>query len=187
MTTTLDTLMKRNQDFAAHQFAADVSLMPSLASVLRKAKALIIGCADPRVEPTRVLALDVGEAVVIRNIGGRITPGTLRMLDLLNRIAQVEEAGPEGEFHVIVLQHTDCGSKRLDGSPDMLAEYFEIGKEQVKAKSVIDPRVAVAVDVATLKANSSLPGKWLVSGLVYDVATGLLDIVVPSAPLHPTE
>ena len=187
MTSTLDTLMKRNKDFATHQFAADVSLMPSLASVLRRARALIIACADPRVDPTRVLALDPGEAVVIRNIGGRVTPGTLRMLDMLNKIAQVEESFPEGEFNVIVLHHTDCGSKRLDGSPDMLAEYFEIVNQEVKAKSVLDPRVAVMGDVAALRTSSSSPGEWLVSGLVYDVATGLLDIVVPPAPLHATE
>lgn len=184
--TTLDTLMKRNKDFAAHQFATDLSLMPSLASTLNKARALIIGCADPRVDPDHVLGFEPGEAVVIRNIGGRITLGTLGMIDMLNRIAQIEGAGPEGEFNVIVLQHTDCGSKRLDSSPDMLAEYFGISKEEVKAKSVIDPRVAVAVDVAALRANSSLPSEWLVSGLVYDVATGLVDVVVPPAPFRDT-
>jgi carbonic anhydrase len=29
-----------------------------------------------------------------------------------------------------------------------------------------------------------LLGKWLVSGLVYDVSTGLVEIVVPPAPIH---
>jgi hypothetical protein len=28
----------------------------------------------------------------------------------------------------------------------------------------------------------ALPGNWLISGLVYDVATGLVEIVVPAAP-----
>lgn len=180
--TTLDILMKRNKDFAARQFATDASHMPSLASALNKARALIIGCADMRVDPTHILGLEPGEAVVIRNIGGRITAGTLRMIAMLNKIAQVEGASPEDEFNVIVLQHTDCGSKRLAGSPDMLAEYFEIGTQEVKAKSVTDPRSAVAVDVAALRSASILPGGWLVSGLLYDVTMGLIDIVVPPVP-----
>ncbi len=66
----------------------------------------------------------------------------------------------------------------------MLAGYFGIGKEQLEAKAVADPRASVAVDVAALKANPNLPGEWVVSGLVYDVTTGLVETVVAPAPLH---
>ena len=65
----------------------------------------------------------------------------------------------------------------------MLASYFGIGKEGLKAKAVDSPHAAVVVDVAALKANPALPGNWLVSGLVYDVTTGLVDVVVPPASL----
>jgi len=186
--TTFDTLMKRNKDFAAQQSAAGL-LMPSLPSALPHVKALIIGCADMRVDPAHVLGLKPGEAVVIRNIGGRITPGTLEMLGLLGRIAQVAEANPGGggEFHLIVLHHTDCGITRLAGNPDMLIDYFEISKEELTAKAVTDPRAAVAADVAVLRANPALPDEWLVSGLVYNVATGLVDAVVPPTPLRNPE
>ena len=40
------------------------------------------------------------------------------------------------------------------------------------------PIVAVAIDVAALKANSNLPGAFTVTGLVYDVTTGLVKTVV---------
>ncbi len=185
--TTFDTLMKRNKDFAAQQSAAGL-LMPSLPSALPHVKALIIGCADMRVDPAHMLGIKDGEAVVMRNIGGRITPRTLEQLSLLGRIGQVDEAipGGGGEFHLIVLQHTDCGITRLAGDPDMLANYFEISKEELAAKAVTDPRAAVSADVAVLKTIPALPGGWLVSGLVYNVATGLIDIVVPPAPLRNT-
>jgi carbonic anhydrase len=39
-------------------------------------------------------------------------------------------------------------------------------------------------DVAWLKTIPALPGQWLVSGLVFDVATGLVEIVVPPAPIR---
>jgi len=61
------------------------------------------------------------------------------------------------------------------------------GIEELAAKAVTDPRAAVAADVAVLRTTPALPGEWLVSGLVYDVATGLVDAVVPSAPLRDPE
>ena len=176
--TTFDTLLERNQDFASQQFSKDVPLM--------SLRAMIIGCVDQRVDPAHVLGLEPGEAVVIRNVGGRITPATLETMGMLGRIAQAEGGPPSGEFHLIVLQHTQCGIRHLEGNPEMLASYFGTSREGLLAKAITDPRAAVAVDVSALKAIPTLPGSWLVSGLVYDVATGLVEVVVPPAPLrHP--
>jgi carbonic anhydrase len=72
----LDKMLERNKDFAAQQSAAG-TLMPSLPRAMPNVKAIIIGCADMRVDPAYVLGIKPGEAVVIRNIGGRITPGLL--------------------------------------------------------------------------------------------------------------
>jgi carbonic anhydrase len=138
------------------------------------------------VDAPHVLGIKPGEAVVICNIGGRITPGLLEQLGLLGRIGQVagEAPGGGGEFHIIVLQHTDCGITRLVGDPAMLTHYFQIPDGELKTKAVTDPRAAVVLDVASLRAIPALPGAWLVSGLVYNVFTGLVDIVVPPAPIR---
>jgi carbonic anhydrase len=183
----LALMLERNKDFAAQQSAAG-TLMPSLPRSLPNVKAVIIGCADMRVDPSHVLGIKPGEAVVMRNIGGRVTPGLLEQLGLLGRIGQVagEIPGGGGEFHMIVLQHTDCGITRLAGDPSLLTHYFQIQEAELKTKSVSDPRMAVAVDVAALRAIPALPGEWLLSGLVYDVATGLVEIVVPPAPIRTT-
>src|SRR5277367_5838183 len=183
--SNLDSMLKRNQDFAAQQSAAG-TLMPSLPRAMPNVKAVIIGCADMRVDPAHVLGIKPGEAVVIRNIGGRITPGLLEQLGLLGRIGEVagEIPGGGGEFHIILLQHTDCGITRLVGDPAKLAHFFQIQESEVKAKAITDPRTAVAVDVAALRAIPALPAAWLISGLVYDVATGLVEIVVPPAPIR---
>jgi carbonic anhydrase len=174
--TTLDTLTKRNSDFAAHRFVAGLTMMPTL-------RTLVIGCVDPRVDPAHLLGLDPGEAIVIRNIGGRITPATLQTMAMLQTIAQVQGANPGDGFHLIVLHHTDCGITCLEEKPDMLAGYFGIGKGELEAKAVTDPRTSVAVDVAALRAIPALPRGWLVSGLVYDIATGLVEAVMPAASL----
>lgn len=174
----LDLMLKRNKESAAP--------MPSLPQSLQTLKAVIIGCADMRVDPAQVLGIKPGEAVVMRNIGGRVTPGLLEEFALLGRIGEVAGAIPGGgeQFHLIVLHHTDCGSTRLVGDPAMLAHYFQIPESEVETKSVRDPRKAVVVDVAALRAIPALPNKWLISGLVYDVATGLVEVVVPPAPIR---
>jgi len=179
---TLDSLLERNKDFAASQSAA----REPMPRALPKVKAIIIGCADMRVDPAHVLGIKPGEAVVMRNIGGRITPGLLEQLGLLGRIGEVAGAipGGGGEFHLMVLQHTDCGITRLAGDPAMLTSYFQIQEGGLKKKKITDPRAAVAADIALLRAIPELPREWLISGLVYDVETGLVEIVVPPALLR---
>jgi carbonic anhydrase len=183
--SNLDVMLEHNKEYAAQQSASG-TLMPSLPQTLPNVKAVIIGCADMRVDPYDLLGIKPGEAVVMRNIGGRVTPGLLEQLGLLGRIGQVAEAipGGGGEFHLIVLHHTDCGITRLVNDPDLLANYFQVQERELGTKSVPDPHKAVAVDVATLRAIPALPDEWLISGLVYDVASGLVEVVVPAAPIR---
>jgi carbonic anhydrase len=180
--TTLDSMLERNKDFAASQSAAREPMPRALPNV----KAIIIGCADMRVDPAHVLGIKPGEAVVMRNIGGRITPGLLEQLGMLRRIGGAAGAipGGGGEFHLIVLQHTNCGITYLAGETAMLTRYFQMQEGELQKKKVTDPRAAVAIDVALLRAIPELPREWLISGLVYDVATGLVEIVVPPALLR---
>jgi carbonic anhydrase len=181
----LDALLERNQHFA-DQRSSTGTVVPALPQALLDVKAIIIGCANMRVDPAHVLGIQSGEAVVVRNIGGRLTPGTLQQLGLLGRIGEVAGQAPAagGEFHLIVLHHTDCGITRLVGDPAMLAQYFQVKESEVAAKSILDPYASVAIDVAVLRAVPALPANWLLSGLVYDVSTGLVKVVVPPAPIH---
>ena len=55
----LDSMLERNKDFAARQSAAG-TLLPSLPRALPKVKAVIIGCADMRVDPAHVLGIKPG-------------------------------------------------------------------------------------------------------------------------------
>jgi carbonic anhydrase len=177
MHDTVTTLNARNADFARHGFARDASMMPAL-------KTMVIGCVDPRVDPAHVLGLANGDALVIRNIGGRYTPDTLRTMATLRMIAEAEGAAPGPGWNLIVLQHTDCGITRLGGHPELLATAFGVDEAALPAKAVNDPRVAVAVDVAAIKDNPFLPAAFIVSGLVYDVRTGLVETVVAPSRLR---
>jgi carbonic anhydrase len=175
--STTATLTQRNADFAAHRFATGLHTMPVL-------KTIVIGCVDPRVEPSDVLGVRLGEAAVIRNVGGRVTPGLVQELAMLRKVTQAAGGDLGPGWELIVLHHTDCGITRLEGSPDLLAAFFDIDAERLGAKAINDPRVAVAVDIAALKADPSLPAGILVSGLVFDVATGLIETVVAPSLLR---
>jgi carbonic anhydrase len=192
----IDTLVERNHEFAAHRFVAGLPMRPSL-------KTVIIGCADPRVDPAHILGLEPGEAVVVRNVGGRVTPGTLQLLSMLLQVPTVPTGAPTGAstssaptgetantpspFHLIVLQHTDCGITRLANDTELMSNYFDVPPAELPAKALEDPRAAVIADVATLRAIPEVPSALLVSGLVYDTETGLIEVIVPLAPIRPEQ
>jgi carbonic anhydrase len=105
----------------------------------------------------------------------------------LRTIAEVEGANPGPGWNLVVLHHTDCGITRLGEHPGLLAGALGVDPADLDGKAVGDPAAAVSADVAAIKANPFLPATFLVSGLVYDVTTGLVDVVVPPAPLRPQE
>ena len=49
---------------------------------------------------------------------------------MLRKVVQAGggDIGPGWEF--VVLHHTDCGITRLQGQPEMLSEFFEVGQDQ---------------------------------------------------------
>lgn len=167
----IDALVERNAHFAAGRFRPGLAMMPTL-------RTMIIGCADPRVDPADVFGLEQGDAVVIRNVGGRITPATLQTMVMLRLIAAVDPGGPPGPgWNLVVLQHTDCGINRLTGYPELLADHLGVDQAELDAKRITDPKSAVAVDVAALRANPFLPAELAITGFVYDVETGLVERV----------
>lgn len=144
-----------------------------------KLKTLILACADHRADPHEALGLDPGDAVIIRNAGGRITPGVLTDLAILSTVGRLE--GLTAQFELIVMHHTDCGTSRLtdDAHTGLLAAHFGTDPAGVQARAVDDPRASVAFDVELLRANPFIPDSLVISGVVYDIDTGKLELVAP--------
>jgi carbonic anhydrase len=168
MTISSGDLVRRNAAFAATGAFAGLPFPTS--ETLQ-----VLGCVDSRVDPSDVLGLELGDSVVMRNIGGRMTPATLRSWALLGRLSQGK---PPKIGHLVILHHTDCGITRLTDYPEELAAFFEIPADELDTKAVADPYAAVRVDTAI--ARHALPPGRLVSGVVYDVGTGLIEIVDPA-------
>jgi carbonic anhydrase len=172
--TIIDQLIERNAGFAERAFNPELRINPTQ-------KLMVICCVDPRVDPTLMLGVGLGEAAVIRNVGGRVTPATIQTMGLLSLVGKANGGGPDPDWNLVVLHHTDCGMTDLAAFPDALAPYFGIGVEDLGAKSVSDPYGSVKVDVDILRHTEPLASAFQISGLVYDVDTGLVEIVVPAA------
>lgn len=173
----VDTLTTRNAHFVETSFTPNLKMMPSTGTI-------VVGCVDPRVDPAFVLGLEQGEAAVIRNVGGRVNNALMQTLGILRVVAQA--AGREGGVrNLVVLHHTDCGIVGCHNhAPALLADYMGVEVDGLGDLEVADPYKAVAHDIAMLRANDQLADGVVVSGLVYDVATGVVHTVVPPSLLR---
>ncbi len=62
----VETLIERNRDFARSFNQGDLAIRPRVST-------LVVTCLDARVDPAHFFGLELGDAVVMRNIGGRVT------------------------------------------------------------------------------------------------------------------
>jgi carbonic anhydrase len=173
-----ESLASRNAEFAEESFRPELKMLPHK-------RAVIIGCVDPRVDPVEIFKLEQGEAAVIRNVGGRVNEEIVETIDILGAVAKA--AGKEvGEgWNLVVLHHTDCGIKGCyNNAPDLLAKYMQVPTEELEELAVMDPYKAVEIDVRALREASEVPSGFTIAGLVYDVATGKVETVVPPARLR---
>jgi carbonic anhydrase len=176
----IEALLERNRAFAseAHEVRP---LWPRL-------NACIVTCPDPRVDPTAVLGLELGDAGVVRAAGGRISPIVMQQLLFL---AQAGAAGgqPQDGLELILMGHTDCGMAHLVRAEqqELLSAFLGCAVEDLDAKAPDDPHCGVRVDIEELSANPLFSASLSVTGMVYDVATGLVEVVERRAPLRPSD
>jgi len=119
--SNLDSFLERNKDFAAQQ-SAD-TLPPSLPDATPKIKAMIIGCADMRVDPAHILGINLGEALVLRNIGGRVTPVLLEEMgtEVSRRMMMPSVGAVEDEMGMPVGDEEEAGEgEAADAEADPL-------------------------------------------------------------------
>ena len=174
----LETIATRNESFVQHGFSASLTIIPTT-------KTIIVGCLDPRVDPMDILGLEPDEAAIIRNIGGRINPAVVETLILLPAVARAAGQNMGPGWNLVILHHTDCGIIGCyKHAPDQLAKHLGVTRAQLDCMEVTDPYKAVAQDVGEWKSNPGIPGGFMISGVVYDVATGRIQVVVPPAQLR---
>jgi carbonic anhydrase len=169
--TGIGSALARNRAFATSGGHEGASLFPTL-------RLLVITCLDARVDPAHILGLDLGEALVIRNNGGRVTPQLINDLAYVSQLA--EAARPDGPlFEIALIHHTQCGAARLadDAFRHQYAERIGANESQLLDYAILDPAATVARDVERLRTAAAISPRITVSGHVYDITTGLVETV----------
>ena len=172
ITDNIETALGRNRAFAAAGGHQGAVVFPSL-------RLFVITCLDPRVDPAHFLGLGLSDAVVLRNVGGRVTPEVINDVAFIGQMTEsVLRDGPL--FEVAVIHHTQCGTGALadDSFRRRYAERIGAEPESLCDHAVLDPAATVATDVQRLRSAPQVSPRIAVSGHVYDVVTGLVDTVV---------
>jgi carbonic anhydrase len=174
-TANIDPALERNRAFAAAGGHEGAVVFPSL-------RLFVITCLDPRVDPAHFLGLGLGDAMVVRNVGGRVTREVINDVAYIGQLA--ETMLPDGPlFEVAVIHHTQCGSAALadDAFRRRYAERIGVEESTLREHAVLDPAVTVARDVGRLRSAPAISPRVTVSGHVYDVVTGLVETIMPAA------
>lgn len=174
----LQTFMERNQAFAS-QYGGGLSIMPKFST-------LILTCVDARIDPAHFLGLDLGDALVFRNAGGRVTDDLELDIGVLWMMAARMGGDNFPGFSLALIQHTDCGYERL-ANPELTAAMSgRLGVDQSTLNDLCnaDHVQQIHDDIARLRQSTVVPNGLVVSGHIYDVEQGTATEVVAPAPLN---
>ena len=132
----------------------------------------ILTCMDARLHPETFLGLEIGDAHVIRNAGGRASEDAIRSLIISTKLLGTRE--------FVVIHHTDCGMLTFTNEDlrGKLAAETEADPSGIDFLPFSDLEGSVRDDVARIKDSPFIPEDTVVSGWIYDVRTGRLQEVV---------
>ncbi len=164
MSLLLPSLLAANDEYQRDKFR------PVLRTPRPSGQLVLLSCMDARLDLFRALGLEVGQAHVLRNAGGRATPDAIRSLVVSTHLLDTREIG--------VLHHSDCG---LEGvTQDAIAERTGVDDVDFLAFEHVDQ--SVIEDVAAIRGYGKLPDGTMVWGAVYEVDSGAVRVVSEPAP-----
>jgi carbonic anhydrase len=160
----------------------------------QRPRALIVTCADSRIDPELITGSGPGDLFVTRNIGN-LVPAYGEMLGGVSAVIEYAVMALKVR-HVVICGHTDCGAMKalqhpesMEGMPtvktwmrnaaaavsvaDSLAEKDEKPSERLSRLT----RENVLLQLQHLRTHPSVAGamareELTISGWVYDIATG---------------
>jgi carbonic anhydrase len=155
-----DQLLDNAREYEAGFDQGDLPLPPAR-------KLAVLACMDARLDPHRVLGLELGDAHVIRNAGGVVDDDAIRSLAISQNLLGTEE--------IVLVHHTDCGM--LTFTDEQLAQKLEEEtgqRPQWHAHAFGDLEGDVREGIEKIKASPFVPRTDSVRGFVYEVETGAL-------------
>lgn len=136
----------------------------------------VLTCMDTRIDPNRILEIEIGDAHILRNAGGRATPDMIRSLVLSTHFLGVRS--------IWIVHHTDCGLAKTSQTAIVDRVQLATGTNTNQTDyHVIDAEPsAVIEDVEVTRRQPMLPDSINVQGFLYCIRS---DEVVPVTPMLP--
>lgn len=130
---------------------------------------LIITCMDSRIDPLRMVGLDLGDAKIIRTPGGFVTDEVVRGSVLATHLLQVNR--------IMVVQHTKCAMAQGwdQDLSDRVRDATGADVSTLPFHATPDQMGRLRHDIALLRQEPLLQGRCEVGGFMYDVDNGLLE------------
>lgn len=172
-------------------------LFEALADEGQRPRAMVIACADSRVDPGMIFDADPGELFIVRNIAALVPPyapdgayhGTSAALEFGVRVLQVHD--------LLVLGHGLCGGVHglLHGLPDAAQDFVASWMDIAAAvrplalacdapveQQLLGEHEVVKLSLANLRtfpwiAEREAAGRLALHGAHFDVRTGLLALL----------
>jgi carbonic anhydrase len=160
-----EELVAANEQFAQSYTLGQLPMPPAR-------QVAVLACMDARLHPEKVLGLEIGDAHVIRNAGGRADADALRSLIISQKLL--------GTTEVLVIHHTDCGMLTFTNQDlqKKLVEETGADASHIDFLPFGDLAQSVRDDVGTITSSPFINPDAKVTGYIYDVATGRLEQVV---------
>ncbi len=159
--TAIDTVLEANQKYAERFSQAG---LPGRPTRLRLA---VVTCMDCRLNVSKLLGLELGDAHIIRNAGGIVTEDVLRSLIISCHIAGTRE--------FMIINNTKCGMLTFKDEELAAKLQQETGRVPVvpaRFYAFTDLEENVRQQMRKVSSHPWIPESVPVRGFIYDVDTG---------------
>lgn len=160
-----DEFLEANKRYAESFDKGDLPTPPAR-------RVAVVTCMDARLHPEKFLGLEMGDAHVIQNAGGRVSEDAIRSIVISERLL--------GTTEIVVIHHTGCGMLTFRNE-DLVAKIKEDLGVDAAGHDFLpfsDLEQSVRDDVEIIRKSELIPDDITISGAIYDVETGELREIV---------
>lgn len=167
MSDNIERIMAANKEYSK-EFGEKSDLVAP-----PKKRLAVLTCMDARLEPSAFLGLNLGDAHIIRNGGGRASEDAIRSL-----VASYTHLGTN-EF--LVIHHSECGFETFtqEGMGKLLKEKLDTSEgEFVNWLSISDRIESIKNDVMHIRNHPLISKDIKITGLLFNTKTGELTEII---------